>query len=297
MANFNLPGMYEQRQLNFALLRLFREQRECFYPNLKFDAFYGNFQFCIFDGGRIFPQFNHTCLEEMEEILYQYNEIYRVPIRLVFTSNALTKEMFYNRFANVVLKTCENGFNEIAISDSELEKYIQDTYPDYKFISSTTKCLNTPALLKEELAKDHYSLVCLDYNLNKNFKMLDSFTQAEKDKCEFLVNAICPPGCPSRKEHYYLNSIYYLNYGKPYQMHYCPIKHNTLHADCLNSHNNLTPEEIYGLYTEKGFTHFKLEGRTLSTSHLASHYVNMLVLPEHKWYILSLLTDILEGRC
>ena len=40
----------------------------------------------------------------------------------------------------------------------------------------------------------------------------------EKQKTEFLVNPICMPGCPQRKEHYRLNSLFSLTYGQRYSM-------------------------------------------------------------------------------
>ena len=52
---------------------------------------------------------------------------------------------------------------------------------------------------------------------------IELLSQEEKDKCEFLVNAICPPGCKTRREHYILNSKYYLNYGRQFDVPYCGI--------------------------------------------------------------------------
>ena len=48
MINFNLPGMYEHFNLNSRLINDMKKNPEIFYPDIKIESFYGNFQFCIF---------------------------------------------------------------------------------------------------------------------------------------------------------------------------------------------------------------------------------------------------------
>ena len=86
-------------------------------------------------------------------------------------------------------------------------------------------------------------MVCLDYNLNHNKKLLN-FSLEEKEKTEFLCNAICPPACPYRKEHYKLNSFFSLTYGIPYNIQNCSIKYNTVEFEQINSSNYITLEQI-----------------------------------------------------
>lgn len=290
-ANFILPGMYEHYNLNFRLLELMKTKPEIFREDIKVSACYGNFQFCIFDGGRNFPGYRHTCKEEIEDIVHIYNDIYGVPIRLIFTNNQLTPEHYTDRFGNLVLSICENDMNEITVGDDDFEKWIKEKYPKYKFISSTTKCLSKPDELIAELSKEEYIMVCLDYNLNKNFKLLDTFPQEVKDKCEFLCNAICPPACPQRKEHYKYNSLFSLSYGKGYQMETCQIKANTVSPITCGYHNNISPEELYETYVPKGFTLFKIEGRTLGEIEMAMNYARYMAKPGYENYVVSLLID------
>ena len=115
----------------------------------------------------------------------------------------------------MVMKTVENEINEIVVNNLELENYIRKNYPKFSIISSTTKCLKDPNKSLDELKKD-YKYVCLDYNLNKNWEYLNTIPEELKNKTEFLVNAICPPNCPNRKEHYRLNGLSHLNFGKSY---------------------------------------------------------------------------------
>lgn len=285
-ANFILPGMYEHATLNLALLDLMKKNPEMFYPEARVSAVYGNFQFSIFDGGRVFGRYRHTCREEMEALVKAYND-FDVPVRLIFTNPVVPETSFQNRFGQATLEVVsQNPMNEIVVNNPKFEEYLRERYPDLGYISSTTKCLNTPDKFKEELEKD-YKMICLDYNLNKNMKMLDSIAAEDRGKCEFLVNAICPPGCPNRKEHYRLNGLFSLTYGRPYATQDCPIVSNTLGPEQTCSHNNLTPEEIYKTYVPKGFVNFKLEGRTLGVVENLCNYVRYMVKPEYQFYVLN----------
>ena len=290
MIKFIIPGFYEHTQLNLRLIELLKNKPDLFYPDIDIHACYGNFQFCIFDGGRIFPSYKQTTKEEIHQIMNSFND-FGVPLRFVFTNNQLTNEDYYDAFGNMILRECQNGFNEVVISNEGLELYIREHYPEYNFISSTTKCLTTPELLKAEIAKNNYYMVCLDYNLNKNMKMLNELAPEERNKCEFLINAICAPGCPIRKEHYKLNSLFSLSYGKPYQMEQCMIKGGPMMQETLHQKNNLTPEEIYSIYKDMGFQYFKIEGRTWTDQTLALTYVYYMVKPEHQLEVLAILLE------
>lgn len=294
IAKFMLPGMYEHAESNLTFIKIMKEHPEWFRPNATIGAAYGNFQFCIFDGGRIFTEYRHTCREEVENIVRAYNNL-GVPVRLVFTNPVLKEEHFKNRFGQMVLEVCNNGMNEIVVNNPKFEAYLREHYPNFNYISSTTKCLNTPTLFKEELEQD-YHMICLDYNLNKNKKMLDSFAPEQRKKCEFLVNAICPPGCPNRKEHYRLNGLFSLSYGKYFSTQDCPIITNTLHPTQCSSKNNLSPEEIYNEYVPQGFENFKLEGRTLGVFENLCNYVKYMVKPEYQLFVLNLLLSEDVGK-
>lgn len=290
MAKFIIPGFYEHTDLNLRLIQLMKEKPDMFYDGAEVYACYGNFQYCIMDGGRIFNQYKQASRESIVEISEAFNNL-GVPIRLVFTNNQLQEKDFHDRFSNMILEYCENGMNEITIANEGLEKYIREKYPSYNFISSTTKCISTPEGLKEELKKDTYYMVCLDYNLNKNKKLLESLTPEERDKCEFLINAICAPGCPNRKEHYKLNSLYSLNYGQKYQMEQCMITHSGNHPAIHEYKNNFTPEEIYNTYVPMGFSYFKIEGRTWSDIELACTYAYYMVKPEYHLFFISTIMN------
>ena len=54
MIKYALPGMYEHANFYFNLLELKLTNPEYFYDNIEIEIIYGNPQFCIWDGGRIF---------------------------------------------------------------------------------------------------------------------------------------------------------------------------------------------------------------------------------------------------
>lgn len=289
MINFIIPGVYEHYELNMRLLDLKITNPEFFIDNCQIISAYGNFQFCIFDGGRTFNGYRQTTKEEIEEIVKTYND-YNVAVRLVFTNPNIQETSFKNRFGQTILNACHNPLNEIVVNDKAFELYLRKNYPQFSFISSTTKCLNTPQQFLEELNNKEYSMICLDYNLNHNQKLLDSISEEERHRCEFLINAICPAGCPYRKEHYRLNGLFSLTYGKDYHMPFCPIISDTLDPVLNQVGNHITPQEVIE-YEKKGFINFKIEGRTLGVLENACNYVKYMIKPEYQFTALNYLIN------
>lgn len=277
MINFMLPGLYEKFSLNKSLIEMFNDCPQYFINNCHFGACYGSFQHCIWDGGRTFLNYRQATYEEIVYIR-DYLKKYGIPLRLIYTNPVISEEHLGNRFCNLVTSLCEDISNDIVVNSEILENFLRESYPKYNFISSTTKCKNNLKEAEMELNKD-YKMICLDYNLNKNNTFLETISDEIKPKVEFLINAICPPGCPNRKQHYFLNGIEHINFGKNYHIN-CFIDGNTLTASTCNYINNLTPEDVIE-YSEKGFSNFKLEGRTLSDLELALNYIRYMIKPKY----------------
>ena len=280
MINYIIPGLYEHFNLNKAFIEYLKNNPKEQIEDTKINAVFGNFQFCIWDGGRIFDEYKQTTIEEIDKIFSYYtNE--NIVSRLIFTNNQLKEEDYYDRFCNLILTIGQDYNVEIVVADDNLREYIQNKYPNYQFISSTTKCITNFDLLKKEINDPNYKMVCLDYNLNHNKKLLN-FSPEEKEKTEFLCNAICPPACPYRKEHYKLNSFFSLTYGIPYNIQNCSIKYNTVEFEQINSSNYITLEQIQNYYYPNGFKYFKLEGRTLSPLEVLCNYANYFIKSEYR---------------
>lgn len=181
----------------------------------------------------------------------------------------------------------KNYKNEVVVADDNFAFYLKENYPSYTLISSTTKCLVKKEEVFLELDKKIYNKICLDYNFNKNINFLKNIPEQYEEKIELLVNPVCGVKCPYRKEHYYLNSISHLNYGKTYQMEGCIIKNNFIKQ---SSENNLYYSDLKR-YQEKEkikIKHFKIEGRTWNKIDLLLTYCDYMIQPKYKNYVISL---------
>lgn len=291
MILYAIPGMYELSSVNLTLLDLLRSHREYFYDDIDVEIIYGNPQFCIWDGGRIFKEYLHGTQETIRDTINQYNYNFQKPVRFVFTNADLKEQHFSDRFCNMLMELGNNYNNEVVTANDNLRDYLANKYKNYKFVSSTTKCLTKKSELLDELHKDEYKLVCLDYNFNSNLDFLNSLTPEEKAKSELLINPICPPGCKHRKEHYHLNSLFSLNYGQRYHMQHCSIPVDGMFASTGNEHL-LTYQMLHDIYAPMGFTHFKIEGRTWTQREAVITYVNYMVKPEYHDYVINLILSL-----
>ena len=271
-----LPGLWEHFELNKNFFEYFKEYPEKFYDNIDIGCFYGNFQYCVWDGGRVFRDYKWASFEKVLSIK-NYLKENKIPLRLIFTNSMLENKDLYNHYCNLICSLCEDEDNEIVINSSLLKEYLKEKYPKYSFISSTTKCNSFKASLDE---LNEYKYVCLDYNHNHRIKDLELLDQFQKNKIEFLVNAICPSGCPNRKEHYRLNSVSHLNLGKNYTIN-CKITDYNMAYNSRCYQNNITAEKLYNLYVPLGFLNFKLEGRSLKKEEVILNYCYYMVKPEY----------------
>ena len=58
MKCFNVPGPQDHAPLNDFILSLMKEHlKEAFYPDVKISSVFGNFHYCIWDGGRNFLRY------------------------------------------------------------------------------------------------------------------------------------------------------------------------------------------------------------------------------------------------
>ena len=121
MVKYIIPGFYEHADINLKLIDLMKTNPEIFNDNTEIHASYGNFQHCIFDGGRIFPDLSQASKEVIDDIILDYNKR-GIKVRYVFTNNQLKETDYYDRFANIIL---EEGNNEASAIREELKKNSQ----------------------------------------------------------------------------------------------------------------------------------------------------------------------------
>jgi hypothetical protein len=172
-AYFMLPGFYEHLEFYKFFNKFLNTYPEAKYDNAEIYCYYGNIPFCIWDGGRIFPSYQPSTIEDINTIIEFYKNS---KIRFIFTNSLLEEHHCLDKYNNIILNLFQSSNNEIVVNSSILENYIQKNYPDYSLISSTTKCLKDPAIALQELNKDQYKFICLDYNLNHNWEFLNNLT-------------------------------------------------------------------------------------------------------------------------
>ena len=251
---FHIPGAFTFFSGVRDLGMIQKEYPEYFKENVKIGSAYDS-PMCIWNGGRYAGS---VCSKQHLEQIATDLESLNIPVRFTFTNCLLEKNHTYDTWGNLFLDIFNNGKNEVICNNSYLEDYIRHKYKDnYKYISSTTKCLNSVKEQNKELNKDYY-LVVLDYNFNKQYDYLKKIKN--KDKCELLCNPVCSPHCKRRAEHYE-------NISK------CQLENSVSDFICEDSTklfwtvkeenpNFISNEDIRNIYLPMGFYNFKIEGRT-----------------------------------
>ena len=133
-------------------------------------------------------------------------------MRFTWTNSLLQQEHLQDTYCNLIMRLADNGKNQVLVNTQLLEDYLRRKYPDFAYISSTTKRITTLEELEKELERD-YLLVVLDYDLNHNEEVLKAL-EPYAGRIEILVDEICFPGCPKRKDHYADESRMQLEFEK-----------------------------------------------------------------------------------
>lgn len=182
-AHYHLPGLFEFYELYRMFLPLFREHREYFYDWCDIGSIYGAPPDCIWGGGRV-------SLEDHDagEVLALLQE-YGISARLTFSNSKLIEEHLSDGKCNELCAlfaentTPENG---VIVHSELLLQYLKSHYPQLYLISSTTKVLTDFEALKKETDREDFRYVVPDFRLNKAYEKLNTLTESQKDKVEFL---------------------------------------------------------------------------------------------------------------
>ena len=159
---------------------------------------------------------------------------YGISARLTFSNSLLREEHLSDRKCNALcaLFAQSSGVENGVILHSELLlDYLRTHYPQLYLVSSTTKVLTDFRQLRDETAREEFRYVVPDFRLNKAFAQLDSLTQPQKDKVEFLCNECCWVGCRDRKRGDFVGSFATYGYRKD------PTNHSKLIVDELAAEN------------------------------------------------------------
>lgn len=284
IAYYHLPGLFEFYELYKVFLPLFREHREYFYDWCDIGSIYGAPADCIWGGGRAgFGDDN-----EAEEVLTLMQE-YGISARLTFSNSLLREEHLSDRKCNALCSLFEetgDTQNGVIVHSDLLLDYLKKNYPNLYFISSTTKVLTGFQEFLKEVKREDFQYVVPDFHLNKSFDKLDTLTQTEKDKVEFLCNECCWFGCKDRKRCY--ETVSRKNLGENCPEHHCAApnaEEGYRFSKAMQNLGFIGVEDIQKRYLPMGFSNFKIEGRGLGSALVLEFLIYYMVKPEYQIHI------------
>jgi collagenase-like PrtC family protease len=285
---WHLPGFCYFKTLNLTLLDLMKKYPHSFREGYCVGSVYGTFPGAIWNGGRTVLGF--TSKNDVERTVKEYNSR-NVPLRFTWTNPLIGEDETKDTLCNLIMSLAQNGMNQVLVNSPVLEDYLREKYPDYKYVSSTTKRIVDSDALQNELKKDYF-MVVLDYDLNHDEEVLKSL-EPEAPRVEILVDEICFPHCPKRLEHYRDEAEKQLQYeiAPPFD---CPNRQQKKSFDdCKNRPAFISKEDITG-YIDRGFENFKLVGRGLPINVVLDSYIYYLVKDEEQDFIRREITKALQ---
>ena len=277
-AMFHLPGLFEFYGFYKVFLPLFHEHREYFYDWADITSLYGAPADCIWGGGRFGADDGRT-----DEVLALINE-YGISARLTFSNSFLREEHLTDRKCNKLCELFENNSkNGIIVHSELLLDYLKKNYPDFYFVSSTTKVLTDFSDFSAELRRDDFSYVVPDFRLNRQLEKLNTLSQTEKDKVEFLCNECCYIGCKDRKACYENVSRRIL--GEDCAEFNCAAPDGSrgyVFSEAMKNPAFIGTDDIKNSYLPMGFSNFKIEGRGLGSALILEFLLYYMTKPEYQ---------------
>ncbi len=277
---YHLPGLFEFYELYKVFLPLFYEHREYFYDECEIGSVYGAPADCIWGGGRV--GFGEATPGNVAALMAEYG----ISSRLTFSNSLIREEHLEDKKCNRMCALFEkNGKaqNGVIITSDLLLDYIRTNYPDFYFVSSTTKVLRDFAEFEEELDWEEFRYVVPDFRLNKDFSRLNSLTAAQKQKVEFLCNECCWFGCYDRKRCY--ENVSRKSLGEACEDHICvspTADRGYRFSDAMKNPGFISVTDIQNIYAPQGFAHFKIEGRSLGSAMILEFLLYYMTKPEYQ---------------
>ncbi|MBQ7078755.1 MAG: hypothetical protein IJM92_03630 [Fibrobacter sp.] len=276
---YHLPGLFEFYDLYKAFLPLWREHREYFYDWCEIGSIYGAPSDCIWGGGRV--GFGDAEPQKVAKLMREYE----ISARITFSNSLIREEHLADARCNKLCEIFESGAvqNGSIIHSDLLLNYIKTKYPNYYFVSSTTKVITDFEQFKAELDCEEFRYVVPDFRLNKQLDKLNTLTDAQKQKVEFLCNECCWFGCPDRKKCY--ENVSQKSLGENSEDHICvspTAQRGYRFSDAMKNPGFIGIEDIQNIYAPAGFRHFKIEGRSLGSALILEFLLYYMTKPEHQ---------------
>ena len=279
IAHYHLPGLFEFYEFYCEFLPLWREHREWFYDWCDITSIYGAPEGSLWSGGR--TSFGKADVKDVLSLMDEYG----ISARLTFSNSLLKEEHLADKKCNELCRIFESTKipSGVIVHSDLLVDYLKSKYPDLYLISSTTKVLTDFEDLRTELKRQEFKYVVPDFRLNKAFDQLDSLSQEEKDKVEFLCNECCDINCKSRKACY--ENVSHKNLGENIPDHNCSSPEGQggyKFSKAMKNPAFISLDDIQHTYLPMGFTNFKLEGRGLGSAILLEFILYYMTKPEHQ---------------
>ena len=275
---YHLPGLFEFYELYKVFLPLFNEHREYFYEWCEIGSIYGAPMDCIWGGGRV--GFGDEDPADVAKLMREYN----ISSRLTFSNSLITEEHLSDKKCNKLCSLFEkngNVQNGVIIYSDLLLDYIHKKYPDFYFVSTTTKVITSFDRFEDELSRKEYRFVVPDFRLNKKLDRLNALTDEQKEKVEFLCNECCSFACMDRKACY--ENVSRKSLGEDCEDHICTspqASRGYRFSDAMDNPAFIGTDEIRKVYAPNGFRHFKIEGRSLGSAVVFEMLLYYMVKPE-----------------
>ena len=276
---YHLPGLFEFYELYILFLPLFREHREYFYDWCEIGSIYGAPADCIWGGGRV--GFGEEKPENVAALMREYD----ISARLTFSNSLLREEHLSDKRCNRLCSLFEGkggADNGVIIHSDLLLNYIRENYPNFYFVSSTTKVLTDFQQFENELNRKEFRYVVPDFRLNTQYDKLSDLSKNQKDKVEFLCNECCWYGCYDRKLCY--ENVSRKNLGEDCEDHICvspDAKKGYRFSEAMKNPGFIGLNEIQNRLLPDGFSNFKIEGRSLGSAIILEFLLYYMTKPEY----------------
>lgn len=279
-AYYHLPGLFEFYELYREFLPIYRSHREYFYDWCDIGSVYGAPADCLWGGGRV--GFGDADPDRVASLMKEYG----ISAGLTFSNSLLNEEHLTDKKCNALCRLFESSsfpYNGIIVHSELLLKYLTERYPSFYFVSSTTKVLTDFGQLINELNRKEFQFVVPDFRLNKELNRLESLTDNQKAKVEFLCNECCYFGCTQRKACY--ENVSRKSLGEDCPDHVCKAPDSAggyRFSKAMENPAFIGINDITDTYLPMGFNHFKIEGRSLGSALILEFILYYLTKPEYR---------------
>ena len=280
--HFHLPGLFEFFEFYRVFLPVFAEHREYFYGGCDIASIYGAPADCIWAGGRV-----ENGTARPEEV-FALLEKYGISARLTFSNSLLEKGHLKDKKCNSLCRLFADSKvrSGIIVHSDLLLDYLKENYPQFYFVSSTTKVITDFYDFVSELNREDFDFVVPDFRLNKMFEKLEELSPEQKNKVEFLCNECCWTGCTDRKICY--ENVSRKNLGEVCPEHICRApagNYGYKFSSAMKNPSFIGLEELRDFYVPHGFSNFKIEGRGLGSAMILEFLLYYLTKPEYHIHV------------